>query len=477
MSEAAFEPAQMSPHTQDGEEGLLGSVLINADAYDEVAPIITKDDFFILRNSWVWEAMTRIKQRGEVLEYLTVIEELRSQKRLNDAGGAAYITYLASNIATSVHAEVYARLVARAAERRRLLKSASEIADLAREEDADIQEVRDRVHKSIDAALSIGASQELVSGDFAMWEYADLLDDLNDGTISQPGIPSSYFNLAQLLVRGGYQPGYWSVVGFTHKGKTTFMLNEALGMARAGYRVGFWSLEMTIQELQAKLFMLESGLSTDQLMALNSEEKDTYKAAVKRLLMDTVVTPKDGSPPCPIMRMFFFSEDRHLSHFTWSSQARAMQRKGFLDIAFIDYIQIMNHISRHKGEPYPTTIGHTVNGVRDTAKALGIPVLVGAQASRASQMSSTKDELFHISDSSQIEKDSDGVLFITDDGDYDGDNLPDLINKRVSVRKQRIPGGKLGKRYFVMNTKTGSIRPGMSQEESKKIESTYHDKF
>ncbi|MBZ0310570.1 MAG: replicative DNA helicase, partial [Anaerolineae bacterium] len=85
--------SQMAPHSQEAEEAVLGSVLINPDAFYEVAAFLVADDFFLLRNSWVWEAMMRLHERSEIIEYLTVIEELRSQGRLNDIGGAAYITY------------------------------------------------------------------------------------------------------------------------------------------------------------------------------------------------------------------------------------------------------------------------------------------------------------------------------------------------------------------------------------------------
>src|SRR5574341_1125935 len=140
--DSAYEPAKLAPHSQDAEEAVLGSILINPEAYLDVAEFLKEEDFFILRNSWIFGAMQRLHSReGAMIEYLTVIEELRVQGRLDEIGGAAYITYLASSVGTSVHAETYGRIVERAAIRRRMLEAASEITRLAREEDADITQV------------------------------------------------------------------------------------------------------------------------------------------------------------------------------------------------------------------------------------------------------------------------------------------------------------------------------------------------
>ena len=142
-------PDRMAPHSVEAEEAVLGSVLLNSDSLFEVASFLQPDDFFIVRNSWVWEAILRLHERNEQIDYVTVVEELRQQGRLDDIGGAAYITYLINHTPASIYAEAYGRIVERAAIRRRLLSAASEIAQLAHEESADINEVIDRAEASL----------------------------------------------------------------------------------------------------------------------------------------------------------------------------------------------------------------------------------------------------------------------------------------------------------------------------------------
>lgn len=72
-------PDRMAPHSVEAEEAVLGSVLLNSDSLFEVASFLQPDDFFIVRNSWVWEAILRLQERNEQIDYVTVVEELRQQ--------------------------------------------------------------------------------------------------------------------------------------------------------------------------------------------------------------------------------------------------------------------------------------------------------------------------------------------------------------------------------------------------------------
>src|SRR5690348_10662465 len=137
------QPEKIAPHSAEAEEAVLGSVLINPDALFEVAAFLQGSDFFIVRNGWVWEAINAVHDRGEAIDSLTVIQELRNRGQLDSIGGSAYITYLINNTPTHIHAETYGRMVERAAIRRRLLTAASEIAQTALEENAEINDVID----------------------------------------------------------------------------------------------------------------------------------------------------------------------------------------------------------------------------------------------------------------------------------------------------------------------------------------------
>src|SRR5690349_16343102 len=104
---------KLSPHSSDSEEAVLGSILINPEAFDEV-DFLKDEDFYIVRNGWVFAAIQAIRDRGDAVDYIPVIEELRARGQLDQIGGAAYVTSLINNTATHIHAETYARYVQRA---------------------------------------------------------------------------------------------------------------------------------------------------------------------------------------------------------------------------------------------------------------------------------------------------------------------------------------------------------------------------
>src|SRR5258708_36147118 len=85
-------PDKIAPHSSEAEEAVLGSILINPDSMLEVASFLQAADFFILRNGWIWEAVCAVHERGEAIDNLTVIQELRNRNQLDSIGGFAHIT-------------------------------------------------------------------------------------------------------------------------------------------------------------------------------------------------------------------------------------------------------------------------------------------------------------------------------------------------------------------------------------------------
>ncbi len=129
--EITSSPAQVVPQSREAEEAVIGAVLINPEAYYDVAQFLQADDFYIHRHRWIWEAFTRLHERRVPVDFLTVSEELDQLGQLAEVGGPAYLTALINNVPTSLHAEAYGRIVEETAIRRRMLSAANEIAKLA----------------------------------------------------------------------------------------------------------------------------------------------------------------------------------------------------------------------------------------------------------------------------------------------------------------------------------------------------------
>src|SRR5512136_1724950 len=140
---------QIIPHSREAEEAVIGSVLINPEAYYDVASFLRADDFYIHRHRWIWETFFRLHERRVPLDFLTVSQELDQQGQLAEVGGPAYLTALVNNVPTSLHAEAYGHIVEETAIRRKMLTAANDIAKLAYQQETGVDTVMNEAEKAV----------------------------------------------------------------------------------------------------------------------------------------------------------------------------------------------------------------------------------------------------------------------------------------------------------------------------------------
>ncbi|MDH3944653.1 MAG: replicative DNA helicase, partial [Anaerolineae bacterium] len=157
---------QTVPHSREAEEAVVGSILINPEAYFDVAQFLNAEDFYIHRNQWIWQAYARLLEARQPIDMLTVSESLEQAGQLAEVGGTAYLTALVNNTPTSLHAEAYGRIVEQTAMRRRLIQAANKIAKVAYQEDMHIETAIDEAEKAV-----FGASEHRLTSDLQSIQY------------------------------------------------------------------------------------------------------------------------------------------------------------------------------------------------------------------------------------------------------------------------------------------------------------------
>jgi replicative DNA helicase len=418
----ALRPDRMAPHSVDAEEALLGSILINPDALFEVASFLQVDDFFIVRNGWVWEAMLHIQERDEEIDYVTVVEELRQQNRLEEVGGAAYITYLINHTPSSIYAEAYGRIVERAALRRRLLTAASSIAQLAHEESADINEVIDRAEMSLFAVTERRLRKELVPIRNAISTYFDRIVRLYEHPDESLGVPTGFTDLDAML--GGLQKSDLVIVaGRPGMGKTSWLLSVALNAARAvRARIAIFSMEMSNEQLVQRLVSSETGISTHDLRRGQIDEREWALFVEATGNLSNLRIFLDDTPA--------------LNPLQLRTKCRRLYSEHGLDLIMVDYLQLMSAGSGRQ-ENRVQEISFISRHLKQLARELEVPVLAAAQLSRAvEQRQDKRPQLSDLRESGSIEQDADVVMFIYRDEVYNEDT--DRINQAdVIVAKHR----------------------------------------
>ncbi len=191
------------PYSQEAEEAVIGAVLVNPEAFLAVASFLQAEDFYILRHIYIWEALGRLSERNENIDYLTLQEELRALGRLNEIGGPAYLIQLINNTPTSMHAEIYGRLVERAAIRRRLLNAADEIKGLAMDEEMAIEKVTDESESRLFRVTERNLRRDVIPIHQAISDYFDQIEYQMDHQDEPLGLPTGFRDLDELL--GGMQ--------------------------------------------------------------------------------------------------------------------------------------------------------------------------------------------------------------------------------------------------------------------------------
>ncbi len=387
-----------APYSQDVEEALLGSILVNPEQFLAVASFLVAEDFFILRHSYVWEALLRLNERNDSIDYLTVIEELRTQNRLTDIGGPAYLTHLINNTPTSSHAEVYGHVVERAALRRRLLTAADEIKSLAVQEDLPIERVTSESEMRLFRVTERNVRRDIVPMHEAVSDYYDRIEHLMQHPNEPLGLPTGFKDIDKLL--GGLQRSDLLIfAGRPGMGKTSFLLSIALNAAKLyGGRIAIFTMEMGSDQIVQRFLSMETTINTQKLRSgqLNQQEWNRFVEATNRLSSLRIFI--DDSPAITPLQM--------------RTKCRRLMHEHGLDLVIVDYMQLMNAGGGYENNRVQE-ISYISRNLKELARELNVPIFSAAQLSRAvEQRQDKRPQLSDLRESGSIEQDADIVAFL-----------------------------------------------------------------
>jgi replicative DNA helicase len=416
---------RMMPHNVEAEEAVLGALLIDPDAIFRVASFLRPEDFFIERNGWVYDAILSLHDRREAVDFVTLCDELERHKRLEEVGGAAYITRLINVVPTSIHVEHYGHIVERAAVRRRLIRAATEIASLGYQEAQDVDLVVDRAEQ-----ILFGVSQRRLSRDLmpirqVISQYYDRIDYLYRHGDEFIGVPTGFPRLDRML--GGLQKSDLVIVaGRPAMGKTSLALNIAHFAAVKKQRVAIFSLEMSNEQLVQRLVASETGISSHRLRTgkLQEDEWDKFVRATGILSDQHIFI--DDTPSISAMQM--------------RTKCRRLHAEHGLDLIIVDYLQLMQ--GDRRSENRVQEISYISRMLKGLARELNVPVMAASQLSRAVEQRGDKHPMLSdLRESGSIEQDADIVMFIYREEVYDPDTPLKNIAEVVVSKHRHGPTG------------------------------------
>lgn len=419
---------QILPHSREAEEAVIGSILINPEAYFDVAQFLTREDFYIHRLQWVWDAFTRLQESRNPIDILTVTEDLEQAGQLAELGGPAYLTTLLNNVPTSLHAEAYGHIVEETAIRRRMIHAANKIAKVAYQEDLSIDTAIDEAEKAVFGVSEQRLTSDLQPIQFVLSDYYDRIGEIAARDDEIFGVPTEFIDLDRLL--GGLQPSDLLIIaGRPGQGKTSFLMSAAKNAAQIHKKhVAIFSMEMSNEQLVQRLISQETGIDSQKLrMGQLEEDQWPLFAHAIEVLGDTKI---------------FLDDTPAITPTQMRAKCRRLHQEHRLDLIVVDYLQLMTGDRRNDNRVQE--VSYISRNLKVLARELNVPVLAAAQLSRAvEQRSDKRPVLSDLRESGSLEQDADIVMFIYRPDQYDSETVRQNVTEIMVAKHRNGPVGSI----------------------------------
>jgi replicative DNA helicase len=434
---------KLPPHDIDAEEAVIGSLLIDGAAIYKISGLLSESDYFYNeRNRWLYDACLELNKRDEAINQITLAQELDRQGKLEDCGGAAYLSHLVSIVPTSLDVEYYAQIVYRLAISRRLIEAARRIESIGYDVDPDVD---NSLTKAEDVLFNLRHGQ--TSGDFI--HIRQVLDEYFEAPVSSEEdatgpvgrVMTNYAGLDEFL--GGFQKSDLVIIaGRPSMGKTSLILNIARNAAvEQGASVALFSLEMAREPLVMRLLASEAGVNLSHVrLGLHTEAEERRVMDATGILSEVPIYINDA----PRLRVGEMRSKVRRLYFEHGLDLLVVDHLGLMDGQIKDRVQEISYISR---------------SLKGLARELNIPLIAVSQLSRASEWrASHRPQLSDLRDSGSIEQDADVVVFIYRDeyyynreeweNQYPDREYPEGIADIIVAKHRNGPTGQVNLRFI-----------------------------
>ena len=400
------------PHNIEAEQQLLGAILTNNEVYDRVAQIIKPEHFFEPVHERIYAlAETRIAA-NMLASPVTLKPFMADDEGLKELGGAGYLARLAGAAISSFAARDYAQMIYEMHQRRELMQLGAEVGDRAGRLEAkdtpaeQIVAAEQALYKLAETGATTTGFQSFLSA------AKDAVAVANAAYQRDGGLAGTATGLIDLDAKLGglHRSDLLILAGRPSMGKTSLATNIAFNIAKAYKRgklddgsegavnggvVGFFSLEMSAEQLAARILSEASRVPSQQIRRGDMTEDEFRRFVDAAKALEACPLYIDDTPALPIAQL--------------AARARRLKREHGLDALFVDYLQLV----RGTAENRVNEIGEISMGLKAIAKELGIPVVALSQLSRQVENRDDKrPQLSDLRESGSIEQDADVVMFV-----------------------------------------------------------------
>lgn len=393
---------KLPPQSIEFEEVILGGLMLEKEAMEEVVDIIKPESFYKDDHQKIFGAALNLYNSGKPIDILTVTQKLRELKELDLVGGPVYLSELTSRVASAAHIEFQARIVQQNFIKRELIRVSSEIQNRAFDESIDVSELIDFSQIEIEKATSGNIKKlGLKIGQIGK-KRIDELEEISKKEIKFTGV-KSWDKVVKFT--GGWQPKNLIILAARPgMGKTRIAQEISVLAAKNNQPVVFFSLEMADTEIFDRQLSADTGIENMYIRQADFNENDWQKINKAQGEIDKLEIIIDDTPALTVSE--------------FKSKARYYKKKYDVQLIIVDYLQLMKSPDYRKfREQEISDISGTLKSI---AKELDLPVIALSQLSRDVEKRNDKTPvLSDLRESGAIEQDADVVIFIHRPEEYE----------------------------------------------------------
>lgn len=398
-SRGALSGGRVPPQAVDVEKAVLGSMLIEKDAVPKVIELLDYQSFYDPTHQKIYMAMMSLFEKGDPVDAVTVIEELRRQGKLNDSEDPVYITELTLNTSTAANVEYHSRIVLEKALMRNLISASSEIGSRAYSNTEDALELLDEAESKIFQISERRMRRSFTPINRALHETFEMLQEIHGKHGGITGAPSGFPSLDEKT--GGFQKSDLIIVaGRPSQGKTAFALSVARNAALHKEKrttIAIFSIEMSERQLIIRMLSSEARVNAHELRTgrLHEDKWKNLSRNVGKLAEAKIFI--DDAPSLTMLEL--------------RAKARRLKAEHDVGLIIVDYLQLIQ--GPKNAESREREISSISRSLKALAKEIDVPVMALSQLNRAVESRGDKRPvLADLRESGAIEQDADVVLFV-----------------------------------------------------------------
>jgi replicative DNA helicase len=415
---------KVPPHSLEAEQAVLGGLMLENRAWEQVGDRVTEDDFYRRDHRLIFRGIATLAEANQPLDVVTLSEWLKSHELLEDAGGLPYLGALARDTPSAANIQAYADIVRERSVLRQLIRAGTEVVTSAfQPEGRDSKELLDNAERIIfQIAEQTGRHRQGFMGvKEILPQVVDRIAQLYEQESEITGLATGFNDFDRMT--SGMQPGDLVIVAARPSmGKTTFAMNIAEHAALKGPApVAVFSMEMPGESLVMRMLSSLCRVELQKIRTGRLDDEDWPRLTGTMNLLSQA----------PL----YIDDSAGLSPGEMRARARRLKREHGLGLIVVDYLQLMQ-VPGFK-ENRTAEISEISRGLKSMAKELEVPVIALSQLNRSlEQRPSKRPVMSDLRESGAIEQDADVIVFIYRDEVYNEDS-PDKGTAEIIIGKQR----------------------------------------